>query len=75
VVRTLAALLRVAIGLDRSHEGRVASIEVEREKDRLRIGVVPTEHAHVDLELYAARERRALLQDVLGLDVLIERAG
>jgi exopolyphosphatase/guanosine-5'-triphosphate,3'-diphosphate pyrophosphatase len=74
VVRTLAALLRVAIGLDRSHEGRVASITVERDKSLLRIGLVAADHVHVDLELYAARERRALLQDVLGLDVVIERA-
>lgn len=70
-VRTLAGILRVAIGLDRRHDGRVTGVRVERTADGLRI--VPEASTAVDLslELYAADERSGLLADVLGTAVIL----
>jgi exopolyphosphatase/guanosine-5'-triphosphate,3'-diphosphate pyrophosphatase len=64
VVRTLAALLRVAIGLDRRHEARVASLSAQDRPPRLVIEVVPDAGVDITLELYAANERKQLLEEV-----------
>jgi exopolyphosphatase/guanosine-5'-triphosphate,3'-diphosphate pyrophosphatase len=68
-VRVLAGVLRIAIGLDRSHDGRVESLAVEATSDGLTIEVSPRDGADIDLELYAASERTALLADTLAIPV------
>jgi exopolyphosphatase/guanosine-5'-triphosphate,3'-diphosphate pyrophosphatase len=67
-VRTLAGILRVAIALDRSHDGRVGALAVSSANGagRLRIGVMAADGADISLELQAAEERKELLEDVLG---------
>jgi len=72
VVRTCAGILRVAIGLDRGHESRVRSIEVDDDGQHLVIGAVTAADADIALELYAASERRHLLETVLAREVTIE---
>ncbi|TVR26705.1 MAG: Ppx/GppA family phosphatase [Ilumatobacter sp.] len=64
LVRTLAGILRIAIGLDRCHERRVPGVRVELGDQRVTIEVG---HAGADiaLELYAANERKDLLEQVL----------
>lgn len=69
VVRTLAGLLRVAIGLDRGHEAHVADLRARVVRRRLVVDVVPAAGADVALELYAANERRSLLEEVVGMPV------
>jgi exopolyphosphatase/guanosine-5'-triphosphate,3'-diphosphate pyrophosphatase len=64
VVRTLAALLRVAIGLDRRHEARVVSLTAQDAPPRLVIAVAPEPGTDIALELYAANERKQLLEEV-----------
>ena len=75
VVRTLAGILRVAIGLDRSHDGRVGKLAVRRKGRTLRIEATPVATANIELELYAANERSALLGEVLGMPVEVAAAG
>jgi len=62
-----AAVLRVAIGLDRSHRQLVAGLRVRREAEATTIELVPTS-AGLDLELerWSGDERTRLLADVLG---------
>jgi exopolyphosphatase/guanosine-5'-triphosphate,3'-diphosphate pyrophosphatase len=75
VVQVLAGLLRVAIGLDRSQEGRVAGITVSRRGPRITVHATPAAATDdLDLELYAANERAPLLRDVLGRDVRVVAA-
>ena len=64
-MRTLAGILRVAIGLDRSHRGRVASVRVEVHPKRVVVLADAEPGADIGLELYAANERKALLERVL----------
>lgn len=72
-VRVAAAVLRVAIGLDRSHQRAVAALRVEDHGDSLAIGLVPAgPEADTTLERYAAEERAGLLAEVLGCDIAIE---
>ena len=65
LVRALAALLRVAIGLDRSYERRVATVRCQDDGEHLTIELVPAGEGDIALEHYAADARKALLEEVL----------
>jgi exopolyphosphatase/guanosine-5'-triphosphate,3'-diphosphate pyrophosphatase len=69
VVRRLAAVLRIAIGLDRSHEARVERTAVDLDGDAVRITLHPEGEAPIDLEAHAADLRSGLLAEVLGRPV------
>ena len=73
IVRVLAGLLRVAIGLDRTHEGKITSVRVVA-LDPLQIEAVGVPGADIALELYAANERSGLLGDVFEREVEIIQA-
>ena len=70
-VRTLAGLLRVAIGLDRTHAGLVRSVRVGRRGKTLTIEALAPAGTDLSLELYTATERRTLLEEVLGRRVRV----
>ena len=74
LVRTLAGILRVAIGLDRSHDGRVRSLMAQVRRDRLVIEAEAKRGKEISLELYTANERSSLLEEVLGQRVDIVAA-
>lgn len=74
VVRALAAILRVAIGLDRSHDGRVVGVRVVRRGQRLVVEALADPGADVSVEAYTAQDRSALLAEVLGLQVEVVAA-
>jgi len=83
LVRALAGVLRVAIGLDRRHEQRVTGVRVRRgggddDDDVLRIVALPAGPSpgaeELSLELFAADERKGLLEQVLGRPVALEAA-
>jgi exopolyphosphatase/guanosine-5'-triphosphate,3'-diphosphate pyrophosphatase len=79
-VRTLAGILRVAVGLDRNHAGRVAGVGCRDgdgpDGDRpLVVEAHTLDGQDVQLDLHAARERKGLLEDVLGTGVEVVLAG
>lgn len=75
VVRTLAGVLRVAIGLDRTHDRRIASVRATVDDSSVRIEVTPVVGADIELELHAATDRSGLLADVLGREVCVVARG
>jgi exopolyphosphatase / guanosine-5'-triphosphate,3'-diphosphate pyrophosphatase len=74
-VRVLAGILRVAVGLDRNHGGRVRSVTCHDGADgALIVEVTAMPGEDVSLELYAAGIRSSLLADALGGPVeVVER--
>jgi exopolyphosphatase/guanosine-5'-triphosphate,3'-diphosphate pyrophosphatase len=72
LVRVAAGVLRVAIGLDRSHAQAVIGVRADWGDDELHLVVQPAS-ADVDtsLEVYAAAERTGLLADVLGFPISV----
>jgi exopolyphosphatase/guanosine-5'-triphosphate,3'-diphosphate pyrophosphatase len=69
-VRVLAGLLRVAVGLDRNHAARVASVTAAPAgHGPLVIEVTPADGQDVSLEMYAATSRSGLLAEALGTPV------
>jgi exopolyphosphatase/guanosine-5'-triphosphate,3'-diphosphate pyrophosphatase len=73
LVRCLAGLLRVAIGLDRSHALAVDDVEVVDAGTELVVEILPAVGADVGLELYAATTRTDLLEEALGVPVRVRQ--
>jgi len=79
-VRSMVAMLRVAIGMDRNHDRAVADLKVSRDDGGVRIAMVPRVMADgatsdLSLECHAANERSGLLAEELGDSVEITAAG
>jgi exopolyphosphatase/guanosine-5'-triphosphate,3'-diphosphate pyrophosphatase len=66
LVRALAGVLRVAISLDRSHRGRVATVRADIKPKRVTLFVAAADGADISLEIYAANERKDLLEEIVG---------
>jgi exopolyphosphatase/guanosine-5'-triphosphate,3'-diphosphate pyrophosphatase len=66
-LRKLAALLRVADGLDRGRRGGVEDIDVRVGKDLVVVRLVTADDA--ELELWGARRRRDLFEKVYGREL------
>ena len=75
VVRSLAALLRVAIGLDRNHDASVAGLEVRDEGEQVRVVLTAVSGAEVAVEAATATERAGLLSELLDTPVVVEASG
>ncbi len=74
-IKRLAAILRVADGLDRGHAGAVENIEVKLGADDLEIRAIPAAASYdLRLELWGASRKASLLEEVLGIPVRIEAA-
>jgi exopolyphosphatase/guanosine-5'-triphosphate,3'-diphosphate pyrophosphatase len=71
-VRALAAVLRIAIGLDRSYDARVHEVAVKRKGSKISIEALSSDGSDLSLNLYSARERADLLADVTGCTVEIK---
>lgn len=76
IVRVLAGLLRIAVGLDRTRNGTVRSVAVSVDNSAATAGdgravrvSVDAGGADAELELYSATARRDLLADALGVPV------
>ena len=71
-VRRLAAVLRVADGLDRGHVGAVERVKVRWMARALRVTPVPVAKAKsLRLELWGASRKAGLLADLIGVPVEI----
>lgn len=68
-VTVLAGVLRVAIGLDNTKNQLVRSVSCEVDTEKVHIH--PEGDDQIDLEIWEARRNRALLQEVLGREIVI----
>ncbi|HLI56256.1 MAG TPA: Ppx/GppA phosphatase family protein, partial [Actinomycetota bacterium] len=74
LVRCCAGLLRVAIGLDRTHNAKVARVDVVQNDGRLTVEAVPRDGQDLGLELFSASQRTDLLAEALAVEVDIVAA-
>jgi exopolyphosphatase/guanosine-5'-triphosphate,3'-diphosphate pyrophosphatase len=71
-IRRLAAILRLADGLDRGHVGAVASVKVRWLRRAIRITPVPARPSHsLRLEMWGAQRKSRLLAKLAGKPVEI----
>ncbi|HTT66424.1 MAG TPA: Ppx/GppA phosphatase family protein [Gemmatimonadales bacterium] len=75
LVRRLAALLRMACGLDRGHVSAVEAMRLRMMPDRLLVDVVPRlVTTDLKLELWGAQRKADLLAKLLGREVVVRAA-
>lgn len=73
LVRAMAAIVRVADALDRSHAGMVRNIKVSTSANHLTI-VIDAARDKAGLELWACGKKTSLLSKLLGRPVLVRQA-
>ncbi|MBW3590946.1 MAG: hypothetical protein KY393_03700, partial [Actinobacteria bacterium] len=74
LVRCCAGLLRIAIGLDRTHGGRVEGVEVRMRDKTLEVIAVARDGVDLELEVFSAAQRVDLAAEALGLPVEVVQA-
>jgi exopolyphosphatase/guanosine-5'-triphosphate,3'-diphosphate pyrophosphatase len=73
LVRKLAAIVRIADGLDRTHDSRVRGVALRARKDR--IVVLVDSGKDLELELWAVRQKAALFREAFGTDLVFKAGG
>ncbi len=68
-VRVMAGILRIAIGLDRTHNSAVRDVSITVEGDDVTIEARAAGDSDIEAELFSAAERAALLDSSLGVEV------
>lgn len=71
IVSLLAGILRVAIGLDRTHDGRCSDVTLKKKDDTLRLKLFGDDNVDLSLNTYATKERIDLLERALNLPIEI----
>ncbi|MBK9250064.1 MAG: Ppx/GppA family phosphatase [Ignavibacteria bacterium] len=75
IVSILAGILRIAEGLDRRQQQIVNSIQVFKEKDLIHIYIQTNPGVGADIELWGARRRKDLLEQMIGKKIVISVLG
>jgi len=70
-VRVLAALLRVADGLDRTHRGNVRGVEVRYNDRTITVEALHPLNCAIDYELWSASRKQGLMEEVFDRKVAI----
>lgn len=70
-VRLLCSILRVAVGLDRTHDGRIENVKVQVTQTDITITISGAPKVDIDLNVYAAHERTSLLAEVFDHNVVV----
>jgi exopolyphosphatase/guanosine-5'-triphosphate,3'-diphosphate pyrophosphatase len=71
-VQLLAPVLRLADGLDRRHDQRVAGVQCRVEDDRVTLRL--TGDGDIDLEQWAATRAGDTFREVYGIPLAVERS-
>jgi exopolyphosphatase/guanosine-5'-triphosphate,3'-diphosphate pyrophosphatase len=74
-VRSLAAVLRIADGLDREHLGKVRGVRSEVDTGKRRLTLFVQGEEDRELEEWTVRAKSELLRDVFDLEVVIDGGG
>lgn len=72
-IAELAAILRLALALDRTHQQHVEDVRVRVEKDGVQISVQA--HGDADVDLWAASRKVELFEKVFGREVFFSSGG
>ena len=72
IVRKLAALLRIADGLDRSHTQIVRDVLCRISPQHLKVYLRPSPVADLTLEVWGAERKKALFEEVFGRTVVFK---
>jgi len=71
VIRKLAAILRIADGLDRSHTSSISNIDISIEGSKVTFTITGNAE-HIELEIWGANSKKKLFEEVFGVDVEVK---
>ncbi len=71
VVRKLAAILRIADGLDRSHTSSITEIKIVQEENRIIFNITGNAE-NIELEIWGANSKKKLFEEVFGVEVIFK---
>lgn len=71
VVTRLAAILRIADGLDRNHASKVRRVDVRKSGRGFRVILTPRGKRPLDLEIWGADRKKQLFEETFGVNVRI----
>jgi exopolyphosphatase/guanosine-5'-triphosphate,3'-diphosphate pyrophosphatase len=71
VVTRLAAILRIADGLDRNHASMVRRVSVRRSGRSVRMMLTPRGKRSPDLEIWGSERKKQLFEETFGVNVRI----
>ncbi len=69
IVKKLAGILRIADGLDRSHQGIVEKLECELQKNLIIIKVKTKEGLDPHIDIWSAQQKKDLFEDIFNVKV------
>ncbi|MBS1536686.1 MAG: Ppx/GppA family phosphatase [Bacteroidetes bacterium] len=75
IIAILSAILRIAEGLDRRQQQIISSVVLSFEKDAYHIVIQSINGLGADIELWGARRRKDLLEQILGKKIIISVRG
>ncbi|MCC6865219.1 MAG: Ppx/GppA family phosphatase [Ignavibacteria bacterium] len=70
IVKKLAAILRIADGLDRSHTSSIKDISILIEENKIEFNISGNDE-NIELEIWGANSKKKLFEEVFGKDVVI----
>ncbi len=74
IVKKLASILRIADGLDRTHQSSVRDLVCSRTNGQLDIMLKANRGKQLELEIWAAEQKKQLFEETYGVEVKFESA-
>lgn len=74
IVRKLAAILRVADGLDRTHNGLIESVTCSLKKSGLKVTLATDGQANLEIEMWGAEVKKQLFEEVFNVNISFDVA-
>lgn len=71
VVRVLSGILRIADGLDRTHQSLVKDVKVKRSGKKITFTVQKSRGKNIEMELWGAERKKQLLEEVFDAEIVI----
>lgn len=69
LVKKLAGILRIADGLDRSHQKNVKSVSCEVQKNQITFYLEPNKDADLHIDIWCAEQKKNLFEEVFNVKV------
>jgi exopolyphosphatase / guanosine-5'-triphosphate,3'-diphosphate pyrophosphatase len=69
VIKKLAAILRIADGLDRSHTSSINNIKCSIDDKYAEFSISSSNDANIELEIWGAESKKALFEETFGVNV------
>jgi exopolyphosphatase/guanosine-5'-triphosphate,3'-diphosphate pyrophosphatase len=75
LVSKLAAILRIADGLDRTHNGKIVDVKIKSVGKKLRFQISTKNKKDIEIEFWGAERKKYLFEDIFNVTVSFAQIG